>query len=124
MSQVESDASSNTKETLSTENGRVQTPELTVSPVVHRHHLDVTTPNRHGMLLSSPPHRNAPIRDQNEDRRGIRNSGKNLIFMCLTLQCVFKCLKIDFDGNKIGLILSCTCLFLCFRRKILQVNFL
>lgn len=41
----------------STEDGRVQTPELAASPVTHRHHLDVTTPNRHGMVLSSPPHK-------------------------------------------------------------------
>ncbi|XP_067949459.1 nuclear protein MDM1-like [Watersipora subatra] len=40
----------------STENGRVQTPELASYSVSNRHHLDITTPNRHGMILSSPPH--------------------------------------------------------------------
>ena len=43
---------------MSTEDdGRAQTPELTTEQIVRRHHLDVTTPNRHGLLLASPPHR-------------------------------------------------------------------
>lgn len=42
---------------MSTEDGRAQTPEMTNEEIVRRHHLDVTTPNRHGLLLASPPHR-------------------------------------------------------------------
>lgn len=59
----------------STGNGRAQTPELTNSSVVHRHHLDITTPNRHGLLLSSPPRRSK--RPESKERSPRVNQVRN-----------------------------------------------
>lgn len=89
---------SSDKASQSTEAGRAQTPELTTEEVVKRHHLDVTTPNKHGLLLASPPRQSYQSSKRVEQKNNSMSANSLIciiyddrLFTCLHLFSVTLC---------------------------------